>query len=41
VLFEGLNLTGEHHREFRRKSGMTVWAYELSPRYAIGARYKF
>ncbi len=41
VLLEGINLTGEDHREYRRKEGMTVWAYELAPRYAIGARYKF
>jgi TonB-dependent receptor len=41
VMLEGINLTGEHHREYRRKDGMTVWAYELAPRYAIGARYKF
>lgn len=41
ITLEGINLTGENHREYRRKSGMTVWAYELSPRYAIGARYKF
>ncbi|MBB6092434.1 TonB-dependent receptor [Povalibacter uvarum] len=41
VIAEGINLTGEDHREYRRKEGMTVWAYELSPRYAIGARYKF
>jgi TonB-dependent receptor len=41
IMAEGINLTGEHHREFRRRGGMTVWAYELAPRYAIGARYKF
>jgi TonB dependent receptor. len=41
VMVEGINITGEDHREYRRKSGMTVWAYELAPRYAIGARYKF
>ena len=39
--FEAINLTGEDHREYRRKEGMTVWAYELSPRYTLGARYKF
>ena len=41
VQFEGINLTGEDHREFRRYEGMTIWAYELAPRYALGARYKF
>lgn len=41
VMLEGINLTGEDHRQYRRKDGMTVWAYELGPRYAIGARYKF
>jgi TonB-dependent receptor len=41
VFLDGINLTGEDHREYRRKEGMTVWAYELSPRYALGARYKF
>jgi TonB-dependent receptor len=41
VQFEGINLTGEDHREFRRYSGMTIWAYELAPRYGLSARYKF
>jgi TonB-dependent receptor len=41
VFFDAINLTGEDHREYRRKEKMTVWAYELSPRYALGARYKF
>ncbi len=41
VFFDGINITGEDHREYRRKSNMTIWAYELSPRYALGARYKF
>ena len=41
VQFEGINLTGEDHREFRRYEGMTIWAYELAPRYALSARYKF
>jgi len=41
VQFEGINLTGEDHREYRRYEGMTIWAYELAPRYALGARYKF
>lgn len=40
LAFEAINLTGEDHRKYRRKSGMTVWAYELSPRYALGI-YKF
>jgi TonB-dependent receptor len=41
VQFEGINLTGEDHREYRRYEGMTIWAYELAPRYALSARYKF
>ena len=41
VTVEGINLTGEDHRQYRRLDGMTVWAYELAPRYAVGARYKF
>jgi TonB-dependent receptor len=41
LLLEGINLTGEDLREYRRKEKMTTWAYELSPRYAVGARYKF
>ena len=41
VMLEGINLTGEDHREYRRREGMTIWAYELAPRYAVGARYKF
>ena len=41
VQFEGINMTGEDHREYRRYEGMTIWAYELAPRYALGARYKF
>jgi hypothetical protein len=41
VMLEGINLTGEDHRQYRRLEGMTVWAYELAPRYAFGARYKF
>jgi TonB-dependent receptor len=41
VQFEGINLTGEDHREFRRYEGMTIWAYELAPRYGLSARYKF
>jgi TonB-dependent receptor len=41
VQLEGINLTGEDHREFRRYEGMTIWAYELAPRYGLSARYKF
>lgn len=39
--FEGINLNGENTRQFRRKTNMVVWAYELEPRYTFGARYKF
>jgi TonB-dependent receptor len=41
MVVEGINLTGTNHREYRRKEGMTIWAYELAPRYSIGARYRF
>jgi TonB-dependent receptor len=41
VQFDGINLTGEDHREYRRYEGMTIWAYELAPRYGLGVRYKF
>jgi TonB-dependent receptor len=41
VQFEGINLAGEDHREYRRYEGMTIWAYELAPRYGLSARYKF
>jgi TonB-dependent receptor len=41
VQFEGINLTGADHREYRRYDGMTIWAYELAPRYGLSARYRF
>jgi TonB-dependent receptor len=41
VQLEGINLTGEDHREYRRYEGMTIWAYELAPRYGLSARYRF
>jgi outer membrane receptor protein involved in Fe transport len=41
VGFEGINLTGEDTLQYRRKEKMVVWAYELEPRYTIGARYRF
>ena len=41
VQFDAINLTGEDHREYRRYEGMTIWAYELAPRYGLGMRYKF
>jgi len=41
VQLEGINLTGANHREYRRYDGMTIWAYELAPRYGLSARYKF
>ena len=41
VQLEGINLTGANHREHRRYDGMTIWAYELAPRYGLSARYKF
>jgi TonB-dependent receptor len=39
--FEGINLTGEGTRMYRRKEALTIWAYELEPRYTFGARYRF
>jgi TonB-dependent receptor len=41
LLFEGINLNSEDHREFRRKPMMVSWAYELEPRYTFGLRYRF
>jgi hypothetical protein len=41
LLFEGINLNSEDHRQFRRKSVMVSWAYELEPRYMFGLRYRF
>lgn len=41
VSFEGINLTGEDHRQYYRKEVMLRYAYELHPRYALGVRYKF
>jgi TonB-dependent receptor len=39
--FEGINLNGENTIQYRRMPNMIVWAYELEPRYTIGARYRF
>lgn len=41
VSFEGINLTGANQRSFTRSRSQLVFAQELSPRYLIGARYKF
>jgi TonB-dependent receptor len=41
LLFEGINLNSEDHRQYRRKEIMVSWAYELEPRYTFGARYRF
>jgi len=40
-LFEGINVTGEDSLQYRRKEKMVIWAYELEPRYTLGAMYKF
>lgn len=40
-LFEGINLTGEDSLQYRRKDNMVIWAYELEPRYTLGAMYRF
>jgi outer membrane receptor protein involved in Fe transport len=41
VSFEGINLTGEDQRTYHRVPEEVYYVYELSPRYVIGARYKF
>lgn len=41
VQFDGINVTGEDHVQFRRKEKMVVWAYELDPRYSLGVRYRW
>jgi len=41
VSFEGVNLTGEDQRTYHRVPEEVYYVYELSPRYMIGARYKF
>lgn len=41
LLFEGINLNSEDHRQYRRKPVMVSWAYELEPRYTFGLRYRF
>jgi TonB-dependent receptor len=41
VSFEGINMTGEDHREHARNENM-LWFYDdLGPRYQLGARYNF
>lgn len=41
VSFEGVNLTGEDQRTYHRVPEEVYYVYELSPRYMVGARYKF
>ncbi|MCI4645578.1 MAG: TonB-dependent receptor [Hyphomonadaceae bacterium] len=41
VSFEAINLTGEDQRTYHRVSEQVYYAYELSPRYVLGARYRF
>ncbi|RAN33796.1 TonB-dependent receptor [Hyphomonas pacifica] len=41
VSFEGINLTGEDQRTYHRVPEQFYYAYELSPRYLLGVRYKF
>lgn len=41
VSFEAINLTGEDQRTYHRVSEQIYYAYELSPRYVLGARYRF
>ncbi len=39
--FEAINITGEDVRVYHRVPEQFYYSYELSPRYLIGARYKF
>ncbi|MEZ5954519.1 MAG: TonB-dependent receptor [Hyphomonas sp.] len=41
VSFEGINVTGEDQRTYHRVPDQVYYVYELSPRYVVGARYKF
>lgn len=41
VSFEGINLTGEDQRIYHRVPEQVYYTYELSPRYVLGARYRF
>ena len=41
VSFEAINITGEDQRVYHRVPEQFYYAYELSPRYLLGARYKF
>ncbi len=39
--FEAINLTGEDQRQYHRVTNQVYYAYELSPRFVAGVRYKF
>ncbi|NHK26828.1 TonB-dependent receptor [Parvularcula flava] len=41
VSFEAINMTGEDQRTYHRVPEQFYYGYELSPRYNIGARYRF
>ena len=41
VSFEGINLTGADQRIYHRVPEQIYYAYELSPRFTLGLRYKF
>ena len=41
VSFEAINITGEDQRVYHRVPEQFYYSYELSPRYLLGARYKF
>ena len=41
VSFEAINLTGEDQRTYHRVPEQVYYAYELSPRYILSARYRF
>ena len=41
VSFEAINLTGEDQRTYHRVPEEVYYAYELSPRYVLSARYRF
>ncbi len=41
ISFEAINITGEDQRTFHRVPEQVYFTYELSPRYVLGARYRY
>ena len=41
LAFEAINITGEDQRTYHRVPEQVYYAYELSPRYVLSARYRF